>query len=409
MAEILTIEALGHQGDGLVNTSRGRVYVPFTLAGERVEVSGISPQFELSKILDPSDLRIEPICKYFGICGGCQVQHLSSKAYLEWKTNILIDGLASQNIEIEIQPIISFQSDKRRRAVFSAMHSSDGVKIGFLQKSSHIITNIDNCPIITAPITSKIEAIKKIIRPILPAKGIISIYVLNCDNGLDIHVEARSKLGERPRRSAIQIALDEKIARLSYGDELLVESIRPALKMGIANVHVPPGTFVQVVAGGEQKMTELVCQHLDGCKHVIDLFCGVGTFALRLGEKSVITACENSQPALDALDEAWRGTGGRLKTIRTQKRDLFVRPFMADKLKKIQGVVFDPPRAGAKAQAIQLAHSKVKKIAAISCNPVTLARDLAILIEGGYKLLSITPIDQFIYTPHVEVVALLER
>jgi 23S rRNA (uracil1939-C5)-methyltransferase len=189
----------------------------------------------------------------------------------------------------------------------------------------------------------------------------------------------------------------------------LIETKRPMLSMGLAKVSVPPGMFVQAVEEAEQVMAKLVVEHLNGCKQVADLFCGVGTFALRLAEYSTIFACENNQAALDALDDAWRATGGKLKAIKTEKRDLFLRPVMADELKKIQGVVFDPPRAGAQAQAKQLARSKVRKIAAVSCNPVSLAQDLAILIEGGFRLAGITPIDQFVFTPHVEVVALLER
>ena len=409
MTQSLTIESLGHQGDGLATTPNGRVFVPFTLPGERVEVSPNSARRELIKVLDPSAHRIEPICRYFGICGGCQVQHFSHQPYLEWKRSLVAEALAGENIEAEIHPVEAPLDDKRRRAVFSAMHSSDGVIFGFTQKSSHKITDIIDCPIISQPIASRIGAIKKIIRPVLPAKGSTSIYVLACDNGLDIHVEASGNVNENSRRSAIRFALEENIARLSYGNEILVEINRPRLKSAIASVCVPPGMFVQALASVEQKMADLVSGHLGGCKQVADLFCGIGTFALRLAQHSTVIACESNQVALDALDEAWRATGGKLKLIQTEKRDLFLRPMMADELKKIQGVVFDPPRAGAPAQARQLARSKVKKIAAISCNPATLAQDLAILIDGGFKLTSVFPFDQFVFTPHVEVVALLER
>jgi 23S rRNA (uracil1939-C5)-methyltransferase len=409
MTEILTIDTLGHQGDGVVQTANGRTFVPFALAGERVEVVKSSGHRKIVEILQPSDDRIEPICQHFGLCGGCQVQHLDQKPYLAWKRQLVVDTLTSADINVPVEPVLSFSEDRRRRVVFSATHTSSDVQFGFVQKSTHNVIAISECPVITRKISSKLEVIKKIIRPILPAKGITSIYVLECNNGLDIHVEAHSKLAEKARQSAVRYALEENIARLSFGDEILIETKRPKLTMGTAEVCVPPGLFVQAVSSAEQAMAKLVSDHLKSCKQVADLYCGAGTFALRLAQNSTVLACENNQSAIEALDEAWRNTGGKLKLIRTEKRDLHVRPVMAEELKKIQGVVFDPPRAGAQAQAQQLARSKVNKIAAVSCNPNSLVQDLSVLIASGFKVKSVHPIDQFVYTPHIEVVALLER
>ena len=409
MTEILIIDALGHQGDGVAQTAKGRTFVPFTLAGERIEVAKSSGHRKLIAVLQPSDDRIVPVCRHFGTCGGCQVQHLDHKPYLTWKRQRVIDALNSAKINVPVEPVLCFPEDQRRRVVFSATHTSSEVELGFIQKSTHNVIAISECPVITGRISSKLAVIKKVIRPILPAKGITSIHVLACDNGLDVHLEANGRLAENARQSAIRLALEENIARLSFGDEILIETKRPKLTMGTAQVCVPPGLFVQAVALAEQAMAELVVAHLKSCKQVADLYCGAGTFALRLAENSTVLACENNQSAIDALDEAWRGTGGKLKLIRSQKRDLHVRPVMAEELKKIQGVVFDPPRAGAQIQAQQLARSKVKKIAAVSCNPGSLAQDLRILIAGGFKIKSVQPIDQFVYTPHIEVVALLER
>ncbi|MCP4070355.1 MAG: class I SAM-dependent RNA methyltransferase [Hyphomicrobiales bacterium] len=409
MTEILTIDALGHQGDGLVQTSDGRIFIPFALAGELVEVTNSSARRDLVNVVEPSSDRVEPICRHFGTCGGCQVQHLANEPYLAWKKKLVEDALISQNINAKVEPVVSFSNDRRRRVVFSATHTSTGILLGFTQKSTHHITDISECPVIRRSIASQLETIRKAIRPILPARGITSICVVDCDNGLDIHLEAQGKLGEKARQSAIRIALEGDIARLSYGGEVLIETRRPELTMGLANVGMPPGSFIQAVASAETRMAAMVCDHLKSCKQVADLYCGIGTFAFRLAENSTILACENNQLALDALDEAWRATGGKLKLVRTEKRDLSLRPVMVEELKKIQGVVFDPPRAGARAQVQQLARSKVKKIAAVSCNPVSLAQDLGVLINGGFKIVSVTPIDQFVFTPHVEVVALLQR
>jgi len=409
MSEILKIETLGHRGDGVATTTNGRVFVPFTLGGERVAVKGNSVRRELVKVLDHSPHRIEAICEYFTICGGCQLQHLAKVPYLEWKWNMICEALSNIEIDNKPAPVISFENAKRRRVVFTACHASEGIKLGFLEKATHKIIDIKYCPVISTAISANIEKIKQVIRPVLPAKGNSSIHVLECESGLDIHVEAKGALNEKSRQSAVRIALEAGISRFSFGGETLVETKRPHLTIGLARVSPPPGVFIQAMEEAEQKIAELVCTHLKGCKNVADLFCGVGTFALRLAENSTVFACESQQNALDALNEAWRGTGGRLKAIRCEKRDLNLRPVMAEELKKIQGVVFDPPRAGAQAQAKQLARSKVQKIAAVSCNPNSLADDLAILTDGGFKVVSVTPIDQFVFTPHVEVVALLER
>lgn len=409
MNETVVIDILGHQGDGVSSSDGTRIFVPYSLAGERVEISGKSARRDLIKVLQPASGRIEPVCEYFGTCGGCQVQHLAQKPYLEWKQNLVADAFAGADIDIAINTIISFDNAKRRRAVFSASNSGEGVNFGFVGKASHDIVRIENCSVLDASISSRIDTIKKVIQPILPAKGVTPVHVLASENGLDVHLNGVNLPNEKSRQAAVRRALDAGIARLSFGGETLVETKRPLIKMGIANVSPPPGSFVQAVYEAELKMVELVSAHLKKCKKTADLFCGIGAFALPMAEHSTVFACENDQLALDALDEAWRGTGGRLKAVTTQKRDLFLRPMMVEELKKIQGVVFDPPRAGAQAQAKQLAGSKVRKIAAVSCNPVTLVRDVVILIKGGFKVVSITPIDQFAYTPHVEVIVLLER
>jgi len=215
--------------------------------------------------------------------------------------------------------------------------------------------------------------------------------------------------GERQQQATMRAFLTSGFCRLSLNGDVLIEVEKPVLKMGQAQVVPPPGCFVQAMSAAETQMAEMVVSHLQGCKQVADLFCGIGTFALRLAEHASVLAIETDQPSLDALAGAWRDTGGKLRTINTEKRDLFRRPLMANEMKKITGVVFDPPRAGAEAQARQLAKSKVAKIAAVSCNPTTLARDLQVLCDGGFRVKSVTPFDQFAFTPHVEVVVLLER
>jgi 23S rRNA (uracil1939-C5)-methyltransferase len=237
----------------------------------------------------------------------------------------------------------------------------------------------------------------------------LRISVLATRNGLDVDIEDARDLTGNERQTLVRKAVDLEFARLTVNTEILVESRKPELVMGSAIVTPPPGAFVQAIEEAEQQMVELVTGHLRTCKTVADLYCGVGTFALRLAERSKVLAVEASKPAIHSLDRAWRETAGRLKEIKTETRNLERSPLGFMELKHMDGLVIDPPRAGAELQTRQIAKSRVRKVAAVSCNPATLSRDLEILIEGGFKLKSITPVDQFRYTPHLEAVALLER
>ncbi len=430
---VVTIRELGRQGDGIADTADGAVYVPFTLAGEEVALAPISANREKkqargrnrragksrasnparrrnpAQILVPSPNRIEACCKHFTSCGGCQLQHFERQAYLRWKQELVSSALGRERIDCDIEPVLAFGPHARRRAVFTAFSNVSGISLGFLKRDSHHITNIEECPVLVEEIASRLDDFRDLSAILCGRNRKIKISVLACANGLDIAVESEKPVEQKSILQAIEFAGSHSFARLSLDGEVLIETRRPVLDYGFASVTPPPNGFVQAVAAAEAVMADLVSGHLGGCRSVADLFCGHGTFALRLAMNSTVYAAEASESAISALDQAWRGTGSALKHITTERRDLYRRPMNAAELKKIEGVVFDPPRAGAQEQAQELANSGVAKIAAVSCNPVTLARDLGILIEGGYQLKSVTPIDQFIYTPHVEAVALLER
>jgi 23S rRNA (uracil1939-C5)-methyltransferase len=177
--------------------------------------------------------------------------------------------------------------------------------------------------------------------------------------------------------------------------------------MGRAVVPLPPGAFLQATGAGEEALAQLVTAHVGDAKSVADLFCGVGPFALRLAERAKVTAADSDEGAVAALREAAKAPG--LKPIVGEKRDLFRRPMLAQEFARIDAVIFDPPRQGAEAQARTLAASKVPVVVAVSCNPATFARDVKILLDGGYRLTAVTPVDQFRYSAHVEIVARLVR
>lgn len=429
----VTIRELGRQGDGIADTPDGPVYVPFSLAGEEIELlpatikkspkrkrgktgqrsrqatQKTGKQRAIAQILKASPDRIEPSCKHFKVCGGCQLQHFEKSAYLRWKQELVSTAFLRENISLQIEPVLAFGPAARRRAVFTANSNAGDVKLGFLQRDSHHIADIDQCPVLVDALATRLNEFRELAGILCGCNNTIKVSVLACDNGLDVAVDTDNRPDTSRTMQAIEFAGARSFARLSLNSETLIETRRPVLDYGPASVTPPPNGFVQAVAEAENAMAQLVCNHLVKANSVADLFCGHGAFTLRLAMHSMVYAAETSEAAITALDQAWRETGGALKRVTTEKRDLYRRPMNATEMKKIDGVVFDPPRAGAQGQARELALSNVGKVAAVSCNPVTLARDLAILIDGGFKLLSVTPIDQFIYTPHIEAVALLER
>lgn len=403
------IERLGAQADGIALEEGRQVYIPFALPGETVQATGSGMRKTLVAVKTASIERIDPFCPHFGICGGCLVQHLAADAYAEWKSGLLKQALAREGIESTAQPMLRFERASRRRAILTARFTASGLTLGFAQRASHALVDVDTCPILVPPLNTALPTLRDLLGVFSGIQKDIRIHALAADNGLDI---AFSFAGKSPKGLVRAVTTHEKareFIRIAIQGETVLERERPLLNVGKANVSPPPGTFVQASAEAEQAMADLVCKHLEGCKRVADLFSGFGAFGLRIAENSVVHAAESEAEPLVALDRAWRETGGALKALTHEKRDLFRRPLMARELKPFSGVVFDPPRAGAEAQARQLAQSGVRKIAAVSCNPETLARDLHILLDGGYRIESITPVDQFAFTPHLEVVALLSR
>jgi 23S rRNA (uracil1939-C5)-methyltransferase len=409
MMDEIKIDRLGRQGDGIAETANGPVFIPFTLPGETVTTSGSGARRNLETVLQAAPERVAAVCRHFGTCGGCLLQHFERQAYLAWKQGLVAEALAREAVETEIRPIIGFPSHLRRRVVFTAIRAQNLILLGFSERSTVKIADIAQCPVLLPAIEARLETLRALAGILAPRKGVMKIAVLACDNGLDVSASNGTFTPDRARQEAIAQAGRAGFLRLSLDGETLIEFERPVVSVGRARVSPPPDAFVQAVAGAEEAMAALVTGHCADARQAADLYSGFGAFALRLAEKSQVHAAESSGAAIHALDRAWRETGGALKSLRAERRDLERRPFMTEELKSFDAVVFDPPRAGAEIQCRELARSKVARIAAVSCNPVTLARDLRILVEGGYRVLSVTPIDQFVFTPHVEAVALLER
>ena len=404
----LTIDTLGAQGDGVAHTTSAQVYVPFALPGERVNAVVEGSKGTLLSVLEASPQRVEPACRHFGECGGCAIQHLADEPYRAWKREKVAQAMASRGISGDVSETVPCQPRQRRTATFSARKTEKGAVFGYNKASSHTIIDITECPIVLPEIEASIPTLRSLAAIIGSTRDAFHLSVTHTASGLDIAVSDAGAIADAARRNAIEFAIREKLARLSMDREIIIEPRKPVVSFGAISVVPPPGGFLQAVAAAEAAMAELALAHLKGAKKIADLFAGAGAFALRLAKGAEVHAVEGDQAALAALDRGFR-MGFGLKRVTSEKRDLFRRPLTFKELNAFDGVIFDPPRAGAEDQAKQLARSDVPYVVAVSCNPTTLARDLRILIDGGYTLKSVTPVDQFLWSPHVEAVALLEK
>lgn len=409
--ETLEIDELGARGDGIAKTAGGPVFVPYTLAGETVTAIVDGRRAALLSVRTPSPDRIDPVCCHFETCGGCSLQHMGEDAYREWKADILTTALAAQGIDVSVvEPALFCAPRSRRRAVFSAILTEKGVILGFQQAASNHVVDLQECHVVTPEIDAARPGIKTLLETFLPAGKTVHVTVNQTTTGLDLAVEGKIAPDDRARRAAADGVRAAGFARLTVNGEIILAPKRPLVAFGDVIVPPPPGAFLQAVPAMEEAMAGLVTAHMAKSKRVADLYAGCGTFALRLAKASTVHAVEGDGPALSALDRGFRDNSDkRLKPVTVERRDLVRRPLTAHELRVFDGVVFDPPRAGAEAQCREIAASTVRRVAAISCNPETLARDLKILIDAGFTLKSVTPVDQFIWTPHLEAVAQLER
>jgi 23S rRNA (uracil1939-C5)-methyltransferase len=412
VTEKLTITRLGHRGDGIADTPAGPLYVPYTLPGELVVVEpvpGHPDRRHLVRIDKPSHERARPICKHFGQCGGCALQHWSLAEYHLWKRDLVVDALAHAGVVAPVAPLIDAHGQGRRRAVLHARRGEHNLlEVGFTAPRAHHIVAIDECPILVPKLVGAIPAAWAIAEVLRPAQKPLDIQVTATDCGLDVDVRGSGALNAAMMAALARVADQHGLARLTRHGELVAQATQPTLKIGRASVPLPAGAFLQATAQGEATLARLVLEHVSKAKRLADLFSGIGPFALRIAERTRVTAIDGDAGAIEALRRAAASTSG-LKPVETATRDLFRRPFTVNELKTYDAVVFDPPRQGAEAQARELATSAVAVVVAVSCDAVTFARDARILLNGGYRLVAVTPIDQFRYSHHVEIVARFER
>ena len=385
--QTFTISRVGGQGDGVAETPQGPVFAGLTLPGETVRGEVVDGRLEQVEIMTPSPDRIAPVSPQYGDCGGCSLQHWADRPYLEWKREQVRLALAREGIETEVEATVASPAGTRRRAALHARRTQDGrVVLGFKARRSWRLVEVRECPVADPRIIRAIPALTEVAAAFLEhPKSAPTLHVTWTLSGLDVDVTGVE------RRS---------------GGGLMAR--QPKIGFGPATVPLPAGGFLQAVPQAEAAMVERAVAAVKGARKIADLFCGAGTFTFPLATVAPVIAADASKAGIEAL-KAGVGSAKGMKAITAEARDLFRRPLTPYDLKGCDAIVFDPPRAGAIDQTAQIAGTKAGVVVGVSCNPQTFARDARVLIDAGFRLERVTPVDQFLWSAHVELVSVFKR
>jgi 23S rRNA (uracil1939-C5)-methyltransferase len=349
------------------------------------------------------------LCRHFGTCGGCAYQDLPDDAYRTLKREAVVRALARRGLgDADVSDIVEVAPGTRRRCVFKIARKNGEVLVGFHARASHSIVDMRECRVLTPALFGLAGRVRAIMDEILSDDEAAELHATETDTGFDVALRWPRKTSPALIAKLARWAGQANVARITSGNDILVELAQPALRIGKADVRLPPFAFLQPTREGEAFLQAQVRDALSGSKSVADLFAGCGTFAFVLAEKAKVHAVELDATMLNALASAVRTAKG-LKPVATEKRDLFKRPLNARELNAYDGVSLDPPRAGAEAQAAQLAQSKVRRIAYVSCSAESFARDARLLVDAGFKMNPVIPVDQFLWSEHIELVASFRR
>lgn len=420
--EQCNIVSLNEKGIGVGKTKQYDVYLPYTLPGEIVKFQRHryrgATSFVTKNIIVPSENRVVPPCRYFTFCGGCMLQHAEDSYYRKLKSDLLNYHLDKLQITTKINPIIFINARKRRRAVFEALKKQDNIYLGFKKYNSHQIINIDHCLLLLPQLDKIIFLLKELLKGIMQDKQKAGIHVLYASNGIDVVIESPgifyvnsdiiAKFGVfAEQNSVIKVSLSDS-------DNLMIiyHLDEPYVEFDNIRVKVSAKSFLQASFDADRILQKLVLDFLlqgtDLAKDsrpnykVVDLFCGRGTITIPVSKYFPVDGFELDSSALTDLNMAMESQN---RVVNLLARDLYLSPLTSKELKKYDFAIINPPRQGALQQVQELAGSNMKKICYISCNPATFARDTKIMISRGYKLIEITPVDQFYWSPHIELVA----
>jgi len=411
----VTVSRIGIQGDGVANGAGEQYYVPYSAPGDRLLVAPKKSRKEgqnakIEQIITEGPDRIEPVCRHFGTCGGCALQHVADRAVASAKREFIVNALESRGFrDVDIKETVTIAAGGRRRVRFS-FHKGRVAIVGYRARRSHHVIDVQECPAIRPAIMALVAPLRDLTNTVTAMGRAASLLVTETDSGIDLLIRPDQEADlSLPDREALAAFADQyDLARIGWegrsGPEPVAQRRPPRMTFGTAKIALPLGAFLQPSAAGEACIVNAAGNALAGATRIADLFAGCGALTFPLSSIAPTHAVENDRDMVTAVR-----SGTATHSVTATERDLAQMPLMPRELESFDGVVFDPPRAGAKQQAEQLAVSNVATILAISCNPATLARDLRILADGGYAIESILPIDQFPWSSHVEAVAILRR
>lgn len=411
--------AMGGQGDAIAEWQGRRVFVPLALPGERVRATlqpAAAGDYLATRmdILEASPDRTTPPCGHFGTCGGCALQHWAEPAYRAWKLDLVRQALGHRGLALPARVDQVFVPHAtRRRAEFAAAKRNGSVMVGFHAARSDAIVDQHECPILAPALAALVQPLRTALQEVLREGVAVDVLATETATGLDLLVSGAAAPDPVRRAALARFAAQHAIARIGWQakrgtPEPIVLLRSPQVRFGEVLVDLPMPSFLQPSAEGEAALKSAVLAAIGKARRIAELHAGCGTFTFDLARIGKVHAVEGSRPSLNALDHAAKRAQLNHR-IATEARDLERAPLTFQELKNFDAVVFDPPRAGAKAQSEVLAKSRVPGVIAISCNPATFARDARALVDGGYELTAMTVIDQFIWSPHVELVAAFRK
>ena len=417
----LSVESLGARGDGIAFHEERPVFVPLSVPGDRLRVrleteKGGGFRGEPLELLEEGEGRADPPCPHFGTCGGCQLQHLAPPSYRTWKESLIPEALQRQGVRAShVRPCVYIPPATRRRAALAFRRQGDRLQLGFHQRQSHAVVDLETCLLLTPELFALVGPLRQLLRTAMPSHPLGDAVLLHADNGFDLLLLTPEPPDLAAREAFVRFAAEQNVVRMSWAPdqkvapEPLLEREPPRLTFGEVSVTPPPGGFVQPSAEGEAALVAAALEALpETPRRIADLFAGCGSFTFPLAARAPVTAVEGDSAALASLWAAARRSG-LAGPVLVEQRDLVRQPLRPEELAAVDVVVFDPPRQGAREQAREIAASEVPRVVAVSCSPGSFARDARLLIEGGYQLDWVQPVDQFPWAAHLELVACFSR
>jgi 23S rRNA (uracil1939-C5)-methyltransferase len=405
-AESVTIRELGARGDGIAEDGTP---VPYTLPGERATIRRAGRRATLLGLDTVAPDRVEPVCPYFTRCGGCRTQHLARATEQAWKRDRVAQALSQARLAVVPERTIDAHGAGRRRITLHVRAIDGRAEAGLMEAGSHALVPIERCPITVPALWTAPAVARRLAAPLGHGRKPLDVAVTATDQGLDVDLRGHGPVSAGVGAALVRAAGELGLARLSLHGDRLMEAEPVSVTGAGPRLYPAPGGFLQATAAGQAVLAERVLAAFGPrTRRVADLFAGCGPLTLAMAGQATVHAVEADAAALAGLDRAARAATG-LRRITHERRDLFRRPLLQPELDAFDAVVFDPPRAGADAQARQLAAARVPLVVGVACDAGTFARDAATLVAGGYRLDMVTPVDQFRYSDHVEMVGVFRR